>query len=324
MLLCEGDVNRFSAQLEEENDPESIKDYRKIITKTNVSAEKTEKSLKEKQENLLLKKELQQKFLENNLVIQGFSASSVWRLLIDGRHQSNNDPLIYDKQRSPELNEPGVGEPGYLRAMEKAFIFINRTLEEPLSVNFLILLHGLAVRNVFRFNPDTPEEYEKHVTTKADISGIRSKNIVTFLNENNSTVEGVNEIKANYTFVSLTDYFGRYICHANYRGEGESLKLFLTQKLQQFIEEYNLEVTTDNRDDKIRAIARLVHKIDLLHGTTRMLVLIIQKELARNKLIAEHGFPSPIIENPNLFGGYSEEQVFRQVGSPGTELEFAL
>ncbi len=259
------------------------------------------------------------KKIEKNTHVQSQYAEVIkkhlWRFVIDGNEQSSNDPLIFDNER---MGHPG--EPGYLNAMTEAMNFMLEVINTPLSVEYIIRLHDIALEKViFKRN-----QKNNH---KDDRKGIRTTPATFFFTPSNINLLGLVGLFRQYNSLmhfqlrlqndseektegSIKELFEKIIkTYQCSRGDpikdwGGTLKKYLVENLAKLITQYNKDIElAQSNTDKIIAIADFVHKADLLHpfpdGNVRTFVFIIA-----NKLLLMNGFPPAIFEEPNRFDGF--------------------
>lgn len=257
-----------------------------------------------------------------------FPLQEIWRVLIDGRLHGYDNPFIFDNNR-----EEGVrtyeGEKGYLNAMINTFFYMLKTIDEPLSIERIINLHDMTVKNV------------SNIASK---NGLRDQiSFFEFLPGKNMTLAGLRQLKEKYgSFVRLhwegdKDPFAEVELPDEKNQEEEEsfefrltydhlmrvdplwekksmeenkgeIKKFIENQLGLIINEFNEAIVEAKQEDKLKIIAEFIHKLDLLHpfqdGNVRTFVFILA-----NQLLIKHGFSVGIFNEPNAFDGCSCNQL---------------
>jgi hypothetical protein len=240
-----------------------------------------------------------------------------WRFVIDKKYQCYDDPFYFDSDRPNSM-----GETNYLSSMANAMLLMIDTLQEPLSLDYIINLHTVAVQDI---KIDKEEEMAMSI-------GIRLLPEVGFgYCPSNTTLAGLLEANRLYSYLAnIGSAIGEYASCMNelFHKLDNNKKIFqrvdsalmqnhecqpyLTQKLNRlisfYLEEIQEAIDADSETMKITTIAEFVHCASLLHpfhdGNTRLFVFLIA-----NKLLLQNGFPPAIFEDPNRFDGYSTAEL---------------
>jgi hypothetical protein len=327
-IKYEAFINQYKKVVQYQKDSEALDlDFTDSSSNVGESSEKKEERLAEAKHQLALLRIDLDKQLNTPGFYLGFPRKELWRLCIDQKYQNGDtkdNPFYFDERRAIELREKDyiegvryifLEEPGYLYAMEKAFVLLEKTLHLPLSVELITALHDMSVSTLIM--------KDKFPTQK----GIRTANQATVgLSENvNYTYEGI---------VELINLYKEYACIANLdtheicenpdeicqiggksrftRIDAANAKNF-TFILQKFIDQYNNEIKKDLTSyQKIYAIAEFIHKCNILHpyhdANIRTFVFLIA-----NRLLFENRFPLALFEEPNRFDGYSVNQLSLEI-----------
>jgi len=240
----------------------------------------------------------------------GIDHQNLWKLCIDQRDLQYG-PYVYEF-RDPE-------EPGYLCAIECAFMHMIDTLREPLSIDFLKRLWSIATfqvklnwgfrleiddieLNFGRFPASSGDAGDDHPEQRQRVTPEDLKEIFEYgfselfgyiRDPEKEYPKCVNSTKLSAANQDPTQFFG----YAEGRPP-KNWELSGDETVERTIREYQKrlsEAITD--DEKLYAIARFGKMIDVQHpfgdGNMRTVVLLI------NKLLIENGFSPTIMPNPN-------------------------
>jgi len=241
-----------------------------------------------------------------------------WRLIIDGAVQKAEDcnPLAFED------------EPGYHAAMYRAFELMERTINQPLTVDLIIALHDMAVDGVKKrqgpmFSKDVASEHTagKFALSIANVSDAGFKEMILMQKDRAAFFEvkteygiplegdDIDEITSDtYKF---SENYGdiRLVRYGKLKNQSEVI-----DELQKLINKYYQNIASSNGNSEliIKAIADFAHQADLLHpfddGNVRTIVFLVV-----NKLLLENGFPPAIFEDPNRFDGYTVNELYNEI-----------
>ena len=272
------------------------------------------------------RKHLETVFLEYPMV-------ALWRLLMHGYKQETEGPGVFEKE-----------EPGYLRGMFTGLNEMMRTLDEPLSVSCIINLHDACIHGVtYHYRVSTEEGIQDDFESFS--RGLRKRSGTEFglvANEKmpNCSRAGIIELLQkiasgdSYLFLrdsnheknidcsaiptALTDEFidetiARLKARQYYVSINVTLAGKLKERLEGIIKEYHQQMAgTISSDEKIKAIATVIHELELTHpfsdGNCRTFALIVL-----NKLLLQQGLTPVILEDPDRFDAYSIEELSLEI-----------
>lgn len=256
-----------------------------------------------------------------------FPCHSLWRLFIDYNRQDVG-PQGFD-----------VKEPGYLKSLCNGFDYMLQTLSQPLSTELLVNFHDIAVGNTFeRFSSgihheDVRFEYgfrkgntqfgltDRGLTANYTRQGIAELLQIIAADETDryfsirqDLTKGADKIVPK---LPITDNFLDEVM-TKLKTDTYDFKLganrngVIEKKVSAAIERYHTEVTLANNDDtKIRAIARCIHQLEIIHpfpdGNCRTMMLVM------NKLLVQQGLNPAILENPNRIDAYSVDEICEEI-----------
>lgn len=199
-------------------------------------------------------------------------------------------------------------EPGFLISCTCALLYELDHLHEPLSVDVVERIHKNVINNVLNTNY-TEEDFEQGKTsfrTQQEYVGFG------LIPGRNLSEDGFKELSQEqqstpYSYhVSMdekTKKYYRLLCMSDKPLEDA----------KEIIDIYNKAIARVNdRDNIIRIIIRLVKSLERLHpyrdGNCRSFGLItLNRELVRK------GLPMSILDDPNQFDGFSEDELFKKV-----------
>jgi hypothetical protein len=258
-----------------------------------------------------------------NFLGKGFSLNELWLCFIDGKYHICNDPFIFNQRRVTTC-----GEPGYFQSMQKTYLFMLATLRIELSIPLMMAFHEMATKDTTFYDGRGKE------IKRSERQGMRDTTYVAFgFAPENTSFEGLVEMQQeDYNFVAIRDQRrspdseskeikknAHLLWDAMKKGtiyyrsdpkevEEKNSSQFVKDNLTLFLKEYHREIKTDDPYKKIMAIAKFVHKCELLHiwgdGNIRTLILIA------NKLLLQNGFPPMICpHNPTILNGFSVSQI---------------
>ena len=224
-----------------------------------------------------------------------YPRKSLWRLLIDGKNQIDENPMIFDNDRGDHH-----GEEGYLANSRKAYLYMERTLHQPLTAEMIITIHDIAARCKYHTLLGIKQTTTMVTISKGCVTEAGAKEILTNLGDIVTPMPF--ELKAeNITAATLpTAWF--------HVGQGDAV----LKKLNTYIDDVNKELKGENNDEKkLVAIAKFIQKAELLHPfrdyNMRTMLIIC------NKLLLENGFTPVIFENPNCVEGFSIKELCKEI-----------
>ncbi len=263
---------------------------------TNIDIKKIElRELKIEAQGLYLYLEMKQEFLTPQ-TRSTYPRKELWRLFIDGKNQADNNPMIFDNERDDHR-----GEPGYLANTRKAYLYMERTLHQPLTAEMVITIHDIAAKNKY----DTSLGIKKQTTTVRISNGCiteeGAKEILTNLSD---IVSPVPDLEAKDITAAVLPKSWIHEGKKDIRLVGDVVLV----KLKSFIDEFKSEIKSANNDEtKLFAIAKFIQKAELLHPSLdhnmRTMLIIC------NKLLLENGFTPVIFHNPNCVEGFAVHQI---------------
>jgi hypothetical protein len=280
-------------------------------------------------------------FSERVLITDLADNPDFWKLVIDGRFHQFGKTFF-------DINRPGApGEPGYIECAAKAFrIEFLPNLSKPLTVDMIVSLHdalidGLAghekgLRSCMKgikgeaipvkafpvFMPRLPSLRNRADTTLT-VDGAREICAV-WLNETESnynpyqlyaslrsSVTGANEIYIvtddNFSQLHGFETFERFMIIAL------PTQITLHECLDFHIANYHqaIQEAGDNYMQKLQAICKFLSTLERVHpfndGNCRTVYFLLQK------LLIDNNFPPSVLENPNIFDGFSVNELVEKV-----------
>src|SRR3990167_10364198 len=217
-----------------------------------------------------------------------FSPENLWRILIDGNRQNQVGPLGFDEDRESEVGTI-FGEPGYLKSMFNALNFILETIEEPISLSYILKLHAQSVSQTkckvvgttsFRQREELIvilNQFEEELRNSVVSLGLVIEEGDRSNVSENGFFELIHRIKKDDRFsLKLEEKAGvldkSSDIHDLYKtvSENKTSLHIDAKKLEESIilgigHYMNLIAKAENDDQKIQAIVYLVHELEIIH-----------------------------------------------------------
>lgn len=258
-------------------------------------------------------------------IFSDYPCAALWRLLIHGYRQKDG-PEAFERE-----------EPGYLGSMYKAFDYLLSTVDEPLSVEYLVRLHDLAVSNTCYRLRGIDDEMVISEFFEPVPQGLRDGYGVEFgLVANgdgqNITLLGLRELVQKYededeyfavlnkdSFAVISKYTAGATLLAAMGNQHHCIsikrttKQYLEERIKRIIAQYqHALLLASSTDEKLRAIVVCVHELELTHpfpdGNCRTLVVLLL-----NKLLMQEGFTPAILKSPDYFDAFSIGELCQEV-----------
>lgn len=254
-------------------------------------------------------------------VFQYFPNEEYWKLIIDFEYWPENNPLIFDEQASP----------GYLESVSTALYGLLKTMDDPLTLDFVIGLHDLAYHEKEDFylglnKMGSSLIYPNQVSIEGLIELITkikkgqtklairyeasTNNIEEFqFKESKSIEEEANEIKeeAKEILSNLQNKWSKlYLVRI-------TNTLDAKQEIQRFLDRYYQAIKSETDEiKKLNIIATFIQDCHQYHpfidGNGRVFVLLLL-----NKLLIMNGLSPTTLEKTGKFSGHSIEQLVREI-----------
>ena len=213
-----------------------------------------------------------------------------WRLFVDGTKQLGETAASYDAR-----------EPGCLLAMAQSFKYAMTHVDTPLTFEEIIHLHQLCLQGVKELNEDelSAEPYRQ----SEDIVGF---GITDRGREKTKTINGYRELCLHPEIDK--DYTVR--CD---RVQAILYGKPLESRINEILKEYEEKMLTLNtKEEKLHHIVSMVALLERIHpfwdaNCRTLCIMVLNKELVR------HGFPLTILEDPNRFDSFSNNELMQEV-----------
>jgi hypothetical protein len=226
-----------------------------------------------------------------------------WKLIIDYEYWDKNDELFFDKQESP----------GYLKNTSTALLYLFETINQPVTLEFIIKLHDIAYH----------EKTEKYLGLKTfGSSGLTDESVTLdglkeLLNKikkrevNNFKKKyliDIEDITAEEIFANLTNNFWPHLFierHSNLADVQAEINNLLIQ--------YNESIEhAKSEKDQLIAIATLIQALHQYHpfndGNGRTFIFLLL-----NKLLIGNDLSVTTVESPGRFSGYSVLELVEEI-----------
>lgn len=244
----------------------------------------------------------------------GFPKDQVWRLFMNGKLQETRGEYGFEN------------EIGYMGALLEGFDDVLSSLGNPLDADGLEKLHdsttsevyqrdGRLMRTGFRrlkekkFDEMTKDFYDKEIIVTVKLKS----------NENVSK-DGIKQVLEmaveNGRSYDVDNWF--IFTPPASKSSGELALLPKTEaecksRAQNILDEYSSEVKkAKTDDDKLRAMAKCCQNLDQSHvfedGNIRTFVFLVL-----NKMLLENGMDPVIMEDPNVFDGFSLDELVQEI-----------
>lgn len=263
-------------------------------------------------------------------VFQLLHPSMRWRLFIDGYRQDEG-PDAFDKK-----------EPGYMRAMDNAYVHLLDSFDEPLSSAVIEQLHVEALSTVDNtdnehtgeFRHDSPGDFGLRAAEESGIPVMAGN--VTLAGLQEFMASGVQHEVAVSSSGKERDRFAIYIEGSNdnllktsspeeiyglLQTQNRPIRFVVAQedqnnlraRVDRILDEYHGSLATaQSQDDKLQIIVDMVAKLEKNHvfsdGNIRTLVMLVL-----NRELVKHGFTPVILDNPNQFDLFSTQELLAAV-----------
>lgn len=278
--------------------------------------------------------------ITNNIDVEkifaNFPNHQYWKMLIDQAYWSVG-PNYFDRDQSP----------GYLQSVSRALYYNLLTINQPLTADLILGLHGVAYhKQDAHFIGKFVEESRFSITLKditqdglAElIEHIRLKKTPTRFLEliypANEDINDLGDLNPNaYAKYPEMDPLGHFKLDENKTSselaermlqlmkKREKLVFLRTSTIDQvfnqineYIETYHQEISEakDDNEKKLAAIVKLIHYMHIYHpfgdGNGRTFIFILL-----NKLLIMNGFTPSIVQDPALFSCWSVSELVKEV-----------
>jgi hypothetical protein len=231
----------------------------------------------------------------------------LWRIFIDLGFQKDNNPFIFDSDRTTSLSGRVAGEPGYHNAMQNVFEhYLPSHREEKITVQSLIELHDKCVENVRTSGRQGPCDHARGITM-GWCYPIPLKLLSPLV---------MDEL-VKKKLIGL-DPESDCLCCLWYDGMVRKVRHWTLEsvrtKAQELIVEYYLKIQgARSEEEKLVAIVDLCRSLEIFHlfpdGNQRTIAFALL-----TKLLVENRMSPTILENPAMFDGFMvTEKMVREV-----------
>lgn len=211
-----------------------------------------------------------------------FSSVDIWRIFVDGNKQITEHGWKGYEQR----------EPGCIDNMYQAWKYIEKTAQEPLSIEHIKQIHSLCSINIVKSTQ--PGEF-------------RTENC---------------KFAVNFTFNGYIQFCRNFSELANLKKSPKNFfEIYpikkgpqIVNEINHILENYHLQLKTANADPLkiLMAIIELCHYLEILHpfadcNLRTFCTLILNRELIRQ------GFTPVLLENPHRFDGFSFNEMLYEI-----------
>lgn len=221
-----------------------------------------------------------------------FPQADLWRLFYDGAKQKDEIGWVNYEVR----------EPGFLAAMTRSFISMLDSIDEELSIGILVHLHACATQKVSNLQEGVVPGQFRDQTEIGFGFALGA--------QRNCTLAGLFELieltkKTKHGALNSGVVRG-FRCPARPRAEIEADAVAM-------IDSYNADMKTIREPlPKLKRIARLIANLERLHpfadGNCRTICI-----LSLNRELIRHGFSPVILDDPNIFDGFSNDECVLEI-----------
>lgn len=264
-----------------------------------------------------------------------FPKDQLWRLFIDLAYQKENDPYIFDKDRTV-YSHIIKGERGYHNSMRNGFDYIRETIGQKLTLELFKEIHSRCTHQVqhtdggqfsdkFSFEIDDclmvypfslsfhPSDYD---LTLDALEECEAKKLICW-SENFPVSDWHTLDKAHTIF---QDFLSIHVDPPSSIRSNAYYHDKPADKIKNLIDLYYTAIEQANSDDnKLEAIANLCRALEIYHvftdGNQRTIAFALL-----TKLLIENGFKPSIIERPDMFDGYYTTKKMVEAIKTGMEL----
>ncbi|KTD06919.1 Fic family protein [Legionella jamestowniensis] len=246
-------------------------------------------------------------------VFAGLPNDDFWKLIMDWEHWELNDPLLFDKQSSP----------GYLKNASRALLFLLETINEPVTLEFIIQLHDIA----YHENNDDylglkPFGSSGLAADAVSLEGIRELlakvkhrpkkdlSLCYYKDGDSNTIYKIDaeSISAEEILMNLETGFWDQLL-IDRRSSIQDVVLEVNALLAQFHVSLSEAQTEQNQLESITTLIRELHQYHPFNdGNGRTFIFLLL-----NKLLIMNALSPSTVEKPERFSGYSIQELVEEI-----------